>query len=115
MNLARMLEYDQELKRIYVARVHLRYQKATRKEKVLILDEFCEVFKVPAGMTFTAHSPADGDKEAVQDILGGLVRTHSITEIAKKSKIRRATIHEAIDKDKNPSLETICKLMKAIA
>lgn len=87
-----------------------------------------------AGMTFTEHSPSDwikdnpetmlaglaealreGDKEAVQDILGGLVRTHSITEIAKKSKIRRATIHEAIDKDKNPSLETICKLMKAIA
>ncbi len=86
------------------------------------------------GITFTEHSPSnwiknnpetmlvglaealrEGDKEAVQDILGGLVRTHSITEIAKKSKIRRATIHEAIDKDKNPSLETICKLMKAIA
>jgi hypothetical protein len=52
-----------------------------------------------AGMTFTAHSPADwikdnsetmlaglaqalrdGDKEAVQDILGGLVRTHSIKD-----------------------------------
>lgn len=36
----------QELKRAYIARVHLRYQKATRKEKALILDEFCEVFKV---------------------------------------------------------------------
>jgi hypothetical protein len=36
----------QELKRAYVARVHLRYQKATRKEKALILDEFCEVFKM---------------------------------------------------------------------
>lgn len=36
----------QELKRAYIARVHLRYQKSTRKEKALILDEFCEVFKV---------------------------------------------------------------------
>lgn len=36
----------QELKRAYIARVHLRYQKASRKEKALILDEFCEVFKV---------------------------------------------------------------------
>lgn len=36
----------QELKRAYIARVHLRYQKSTRKEKSLILDEFCQVFKV---------------------------------------------------------------------
>lgn len=26
--------------------MHLRYQKSTRKEKSLILDEFCQVFKV---------------------------------------------------------------------
>ncbi|MGZ3771592.1 MAG: integrase [Bdellovibrio sp.] len=36
----------QELKRAYIARIHLRYNKATRKEKTLILDEFCQVFKL---------------------------------------------------------------------
>lgn len=36
----------QELKRAYIVRVHMRYQRSTRKEKSLILDEFCEVFSV---------------------------------------------------------------------
>ncbi len=36
----------QELKRAYIGKVHLRYQKSARKEKALILDEFCEVFSV---------------------------------------------------------------------
>ncbi len=56
-------------------------------------------------MTLTEHSPAqwikdnpdvmlkglleafrDGDKEAVQDIMGALTRTHGIAKVSKKNK-----------------------------
>ncbi|MGZ3744423.1 MAG: helix-turn-helix domain-containing transcriptional regulator [Pseudobdellovibrionaceae bacterium] len=86
------------------------------------------------GMTFTEHSPTqwikdnpdvmlngliealrEGDKEAVQDIIGALVRSKNITEVARKSKISRTLIYEAIDKKKNPTLGTICKLMQSFA
>jgi hypothetical protein len=33
-----------EMKRAYITRVYLRYQKSSKKEKILILDEFCQVF-----------------------------------------------------------------------
>ena len=36
----------QELRRTYINRIYLRYQKSRRKEKALILDEFCQVFSV---------------------------------------------------------------------
>ncbi len=86
------------------------------------------------GMTFTEHSPTqwmkensdvmlaglvealrDGDKEAVQDIMGALIRSQNIAKIAKKSKISRTLIYDAIDKTKNPTLGTICKLMQSFA
>jgi hypothetical protein len=35
-----------EMKRAYTIRVYWRYQKSTRKEKALILDEFCKVFEL---------------------------------------------------------------------
>jgi len=33
-----------ELKRIYLKRVHLRYRKASKKQKSVILDEFCQIY-----------------------------------------------------------------------
>ena len=56
---------------------------------------------------------AEGDKEAVQDILGAIIRTSNITKIAKEAKLSRAVIYEAIDHSKNPSLQTMCKIMRA--
>jgi probable addiction module antidote protein len=56
---------------------------------------------------------ADGDKEAFQDILAAMVRSKNITKVAKKAKLSRALIYEAIDHNKNPSLKTMCKIMKA--
>jgi probable addiction module antidote protein len=55
----------------------------------------------------------DGDKEAFQEILEGYLKAREITKTAKKVKLSRAVIYEAMDKTKNPSLESLCKIMKA--
>lgn len=84
------------------------------------------------GMSFTHFSPAkelaentelvrealisalmDGDKEAFQEILEGYLKAREISKTARKLKLSRTVIYEAIDKKKNPSLESLCKIMKA--
>lgn len=55
----------------------------------------------------------EGDKEAFQEILEGYLKARSITKTAAKVKIPRTVIYEAMDTSKNPSLESICKIMKA--
>lgn len=84
------------------------------------------------GMTFTEYSPtqwikdnkdimlrglaeafADGDKEAIQDIMGALVRVQNISQVTKKAKISRTLIYDAINHKMNPSLKTLCQIMKS--
>jgi probable addiction module antidote protein len=84
------------------------------------------------GMNFTEYSPTndlatspetvvlalaealiDGDKEAFQEILEGYVKARQISKVVKEMKISRAVIYEAMDKNKNPSLSSLCKIMKA--
>jgi probable addiction module antidote protein len=55
----------------------------------------------------------DGDKEAFQEILEGYIKAREITKTANRVKLSRTVIYEAIDKNSNPSLESICKIMKA--
>ena len=56
---------------------------------------------------------AEGDKEAFQEILEGFVKARQISKVVKEMKISRAVIYEAMDKTKNPSLSSLCKIMKA--
>ena len=84
------------------------------------------------GMNFTEYSPSialannlegvaealvealvEGDKEAFQEILKGFVKARQISKVVKEMKISRAVIYEAMDKTKNPSLSSLCKIMKA--
>lgn len=84
------------------------------------------------GMNFTEYSPStelannlegvaaalaealiEGDKEAFQEILEGFVKARQISKVVKEMKISRAVIYEAMDKTKNPSLSSLCKIMKA--
>lgn len=60
-----------------------------------------------------ANALIDGDKEAFQEILEGFVKARQISKVTKEMKISRAVIYEAIDKSKNPSLSSLCKIMKA--
>jgi probable addiction module antidote protein len=55
----------------------------------------------------------EGDKEAFQEILEGFVKARQISKVVKEMKISRAVIYEAMDKTKNPSLSSLCKIMKA--
>ena len=60
-----------------------------------------------------AEAFLDGDKEAFQEILEGYLKAREITKTVKKVKLSRAVVYEAMDKTKNPSLESLCKIMKA--
>lgn len=60
-----------------------------------------------------AEALIDGDKEAFQEILEGFVKARQISKVVKEMKISRAVIYEAMDKSKNPSLSSLCKIMKA--
>jgi probable addiction module antidote protein len=60
-----------------------------------------------------AEALMDGDKDAFQEILEGFLKAREITKTAKRVKLSRTVIYEAINKNSNPSLESICKIMKA--
>ena len=73
-----------------------------------------ELANNPQGVAFAlAQSLIDGDKEAFQEILEGYVKARQISKVSKEMKLSRAVIYEAIDKTKNPSLSSLCKIMKA--
>ena len=84
------------------------------------------------GVNFTEYSPSaelasnpervamalaealiEGDKDAFQEILEGYVKARQISKVVKEMKLSRAVIYEAMDKKKNPSLSSLCKIMKA--
>lgn len=94
-------------------------KKPTRTMKIggMIFTEYSPVYelannpeRVAAGLI---EALMDGDKEAFQEILEGFIKAREISKIGKKMKISRAVIYEAMDKKKNPSLSSICKIMKA--
>ena len=60
-----------------------------------------------------AEALIEGDKEAFQEILEGYVKARQISKVVKEMKLSRAVIYEAMDKKKNPSLSSLCKIMKA--
>jgi hypothetical protein len=69
----------QELKRAYIAKVHPRYLRSTRKEKTRILDEFCEVFgftRKHAIKLFNEAPMPSGAKPGPKKIYGPEVAHH---------------------------------------
>jgi probable addiction module antidote protein len=73
-----------------------------------------ELANNPEGVVIAlAEALIDGDKEAFQEILEGFVKARQISKVVKEMKISRAVIYEAMDKSKNPSLSSLCKIMKA--
>ena len=61
--------------------------------------------------TALAEALLDGDKEAFVEILAGYVRAHNISEVCHRTGLGRTVVYEAIGKNANPSLETLCKIM----
>jgi probable addiction module antidote protein len=55
----------------------------------------------------------DGDKEAFVEILEGYVRVHNILEVCRRTGLSRTVVYEAIGENGNPSLDTVCKILKA--
>lgn len=106
-------------------------KKTSTKQKKSPIKSTPSKMKV-GGMTFTSFSPSkelvknsslvsealiealmDGDKEAFQEILSGYLKAREITKVAKLAGLSRTSIYEAMDTSKNPSLESLCKIMKA--
>ena len=57
-----------------------------------------------------AEAFLEGDKEAVQDILYGFLRTQNKKQLAKSTQLSRTTIYNAVSTG-NPSLETLLKII----
>jgi probable addiction module antidote protein len=57
---------------------------------------------------------ASGDKEAFQEILAGFIRARNISQIAEPKVLSRTSIYEAIDKNKDPRVGTVFKILAAI-
>ena len=55
-----------------------------------------------------------GDKEAVQDIIGAIIETQNITQLSMRAGVSRTLIYDAVNREKNPSLETICKIVSSV-
>lgn len=58
-----------------------------------------------------AEALMDGDKDAFVEILEGYIRVHNILEVCRRTGLSRTVVYEAIDKNGNPSLDTLCKIM----
>lgn len=100
----------------------IRQKKLQRKSKIKIGEmSFREIsptkemaaYSTTEMIRILSECLIDGDKEAFQEILEGYIRSKNISKISKKFKLSRSLIYEAIDTRRNPSLETICKIMKA--
>lgn len=73
-----------------------------------------ELANNPEGVAMAlALALIEGDKDAFQEILEGYVKARQISKVVKEMKLSRAVIYEAMDKKKNPSLSSLCKIMKA--
>jgi len=62
-----------------------------------------------------AHAIVIGDKKAFLEVLGAHIKSKNISEIERKTKIKRSTIYAAIEKDANPTLNTIINLIQKSA
>ena len=104
--------------------------KTLKKQKKFTLDEIPIVKDGPASR---AHDPdaklrdlhfisealakaiVTGDKRAFLDILAAHIKSKNISEMERKTKIKRSTIYAAIEKDANPTLDTIINLIRKSA
>lgn len=63
--------------------------------------------------TALAQCLLDGDKEAFQEILEGYIKAKNIAQVAKDVGLSRSIIYEVMNAGKNPTLTSICAVMKA--
>jgi probable addiction module antidote protein len=62
-----------------------------------------------------AEAIVKGDKKTFLDVLAAHIKSKNISEMERKTKIKRSTIYAAIDKDANPTLDTIINLIQKSA
>jgi DNA-binding phage protein len=64
-----------------------------------------------------AEALIDGDIDLLKDILITLIRFQNKSELVRKTKIGRQTLYDLISgkREFNPSIKTLCTLLKTIA
>jgi DNA-binding phage protein len=68
----------------------------------------------PEGVVIAlTKGPIEDNKEAFLEILEGLVKTGLISKVVKEMGISRAVVFEAMDKCKNPTISSLCKIVEA--
>lgn len=56
----------------------------------------------------------DGDKDAFQDILESYLRSKNLVKLAANSKLSRTTIYDLFDKEKDPRMSSVFKMIGSI-
>ena len=59
-----------------------------------------------------AHALVQGDKRAFLEVLAAHIKSKNISEIERRTKIKRSTIYSAIGLKANPTLDTIMNLIQ---
>lgn len=62
-----------------------------------------------------AQAIVEGDKKEFLEVLAAHFKSKNISEMGRKTKIKRSTIYAAIEKDANPTLDTIINLIQKSA
>lgn len=62
-----------------------------------------------------AQAIVAGDKKAFLNIFRAHIRSKNISELERKTKIKRSTIYSAIEMDANPTISTIIALIQKSA
>jgi probable addiction module antidote protein len=56
----------------------------------------------------------DGDSELLKAALGDIARAKGMTEIARDSKLGRASLYKALSPRGNPGLVTVARVLRAL-
>ena len=85
-----------------------------KKRKLIEFDaaEFLDTEELRAA--YLNAELAEGDPHYIKIALTNITRARSMTEIAKKANLPRATVYRALDINGNPEYNTILKIVDAL-
>lgn len=115
---------DEQLKKFKrVRRPLIRLQKHKKVTKKSMVINGIELFSHDPSKIFKNHNEIeqalfeafmDVYKEAFMDILSGYVRSNNILGQCRRTGLSRTMVYEAISDDRNPSLDTLFKIMTSL-
>ena len=76
--------------------------------------EYLKTEKQIAAYLDACFKEAEGDGVLIAKALGNVARARGMTKISKASGLTRASLYKALSGDRNPSLDTVLKIIHAL-